>query len=114
MTPILETIGEQLRRARRSRGLSQAALASRVGRDPARISEFERELAANRMGRDRLTLLVEICDALDLVPVMVPRWRAAEVRALIGEEAAGTAGHGAAPSAFDELFVDLDAGDEDG
>jgi len=108
MSIILQTIGAQLRGARRARGLSQAELAMRVGRDRARISEFERELAANRMGRDRLTLFAEICDALDLVPVMAPRARAAELRSLIEESGDDRRRSPTGPSAFDDLFVDLD------
>lgn len=108
MSTVLEMIGAQLQQARRARGLSQAELAKRLGRDRARISDFERELAANRLGRDRLTLFAEICDALDLVPVIVPRARAAQIRSEF--EAAGNepSHRRGAPKAFDDLFVDLD------
>lgn len=112
MSNILEMIGEQLKRARRARRLSQADLATRLGRDRARISEFERDLSANRMGRDRLTLFAEICDALDLVPVIVPRARASEFRGMAASDEHAAPGRRAAPSAFDDLFVDLDEKDE--
>lgn len=114
MSDILPTLGEQLRRARRTRSFSQAELAERLGRDRARISEFERDLASNRMGRDRLTLFAEICDALDLVPVIVPRARAAEIRQSLQGAAAEGSLRRSAPSAFDDLFVDLDDSAEQG
>jgi transcriptional regulator with XRE-family HTH domain len=110
MSEILSMIGKQLRQARRARALTQSGLAARLGRDRARISGFERELANNRMGRDRLTLLAEICGALGLVPVLVPRARAQEIEALVAEGGI-SAGRRAAPGAFDDLFVDL--GDDD-
>jgi transcriptional regulator with XRE-family HTH domain len=114
MATILQIIGEQLQRARRGRHLSQAALAVRLGRDRARSSGFERDLANNRLGRDRLTLFAETCDALDLVPVIVPRARAAELRGLIEAGNAGAPRPARASSAFDELFVDLGDGEEQG
>ena len=77
---LFAPIGEQLRRTREARGLSQAALALLIGRSQGRISEFERELRKNRIGRDRLTLLADICDELGLEPILVPRSRAAEIR----------------------------------
>src|SRR5579859_7425388 len=102
MSDILKSIGEQLQRARRERNLSQADLALRLGRDRARISEFERELAANRLGRDRLTLLAEICDALDLIPLVVPRARAKAIRSALEDDNGGGISHAlTAPSAFD-------------
>ena len=86
----------------------------RLGRDRARISDFERDLANDRLGRDRLTLFTQICEALDLVPVIVPRARAAEIRALVETPEAGTARRAPPTSTFDELFVDLDEGEEQG
>ena len=112
MSMIFEMLGEQLRRVRRARGLSQSGLAQRLGRDRARVSEFERDLSTGRMGRDRLTLFAEICDALDLVPVIVPRARAAEIRALVDSEAGEGRLRRPPSSAFDELFVDLDDDEE--
>lgn len=111
MDMILEKLGAQFRRVRHLAGLSQSALAQRLGRDRARISEFERDLATGRMGRDRLTLFAEICDAFDLVPLLVPRGRASEISALLeGSSGELPRGH-SHTSAFDELFVDL--GDEE-
>ena len=92
--------------------MSQRELASRVGRNAVRISEFERDLLQDRWGRDRLTLLVEICDALALEIVLVPRARAAEIESLI-RGSPSSIPQGDVPTAFDDLFVDLgDDGDE--
>jgi transcriptional regulator with XRE-family HTH domain len=107
MKTIFNTLGEQLLAARKRRGLTQPALATRLGRDRARISELERDLATDRRGRDRLTLFADICEALDLIPVLLPKGRVAEVRAVIGD-AEEKQNRGTAASAFDELFVDLD------
>jgi len=105
--------GEAIRTERRRRGLNQTELADRVGRTTSRISELERDLTTGRLGKDRLTLLAEICDALDLAPVLVPR---AQVQS--GAQGAATSANrlGSSPntSVFDELFVDIsDAGTED-
>ncbi|AYG62126.1 helix-turn-helix transcriptional regulator [Rhizobium jaguaris] len=107
---IFNMLGVQLRTARVRRGLSQPELAARLGRNRARISELERDLAGNRWGRDRLTLFAEMCDALDMVPVLVPRSRASEIRELL-EETGQVRRATPIATAFDELFVDL--GDED-
>jgi transcriptional regulator with XRE-family HTH domain len=108
---FLPSLAEAIRAERRRRGLNQADLAARVGRAPARISELERDLQTSRLGKDRLTLLAEICDALDLVMVLRPRDQLVEV----GHNARGPAptGSGDQPSVFDELFVDLSDEDED-
>jgi transcriptional regulator with XRE-family HTH domain len=89
MEQVFDILGQQLRAARRRRHLSQAQLAARVGRNAARISELERDLITNRLGRDRLTLVAEICDALDLVPVFVSRARLGQAIELAGEQPAG-------------------------
>lgn len=104
---IFNFLGEQLLAARRRRGLTQPDLATRVGRNRARISELERDLAVNRLGRDRLTLFVELCDALDLVPLLVPKSRVSELRPFIEHDLPPR--QSAKPSsAFDDLFIDLD------
>ena len=104
---IFPILGEQLRRLRAERNWSQPALAERLGRDRARISELERDLASNRLGRDRLTLFAEICDALDVVPVLVPKARAAEVRQMVEHSAGPSRVPAPVRPAIDELFVDL-------
>ncbi|MDK4706074.1 helix-turn-helix transcriptional regulator [Rhizobium sp. CNPSo 4062] len=103
-------LGEQLLSARRRRGMTQPDLAIRVGRNRARISELERDLSANRLGRDRLTLFVELCDALDLVPVLVPKSRVSELRPFI-EHDLPPRPSAKSSSAFDDLFIDLDDSD---
>src|SRR3546814_9611454 len=77
---VFSLLGDQLRGWREKRAMTQPALAQRLGRDRARISELERDLIGGRWGRDRLTLFAEICDALDLVPVLVPRAQAPALR----------------------------------
>jgi transcriptional regulator with XRE-family HTH domain len=110
-TDLFQDVGRQLRQARQRRRLTQPALATRVGRNQARISELERDLLNARLGRDRLTLLLEICDALDLVPLLAPRARAAELRAALDMPPAPPAASGTG-STFDDVFIDLTAGDD--
>jgi transcriptional regulator with XRE-family HTH domain len=110
---IFPVLGEQLRNWRKRRNLSQPALAQRLGRDRARISELERDLLGGRWGRDRLTLFAELCGALDLEPVLVPRGQGESIRAMIGV-ASESVYRKPAASAFDELFVDLGDDDEGG
>lgn len=112
-TEIFARLGEQLRGQRQKRGLNQPDLARRLGRNPSRISELERDLLGGRLGRDRLTLFAEICDALDLVPVLVPRSRAGEIRRMLEGEGRSARPARTVPSAFDDLFVDLGDEDED-
>lgn len=104
-TDLYRDLGQQLRDARQRRRLTQPALASRVGRNQARISELERDLLNARLGRDRLTLLLEICDALDLVPLLAPRSRAAEFR--VAFDMPPTPAVSGTGSAFDDVFIDL-------
>ena len=61
------------------------------------------------MRRDRLTLLAEICDALDLVLILAPRNGEARRATPSGAKASSTS----EPSAFDELFVDLGNGHQE-
>jgi len=75
---IFERLADQIATARKARGLRRTELAARIGRSPARLTEFERDMTSGRLSKDRLTLLVQICDALDLVPVIC---RPDEVRA---------------------------------
>jgi transcriptional regulator with XRE-family HTH domain len=104
---IFQLLGEQLLAARKKRGLSQPALAERLGRNRARISELERDLANNRLGRDRLTLFAELCDTLDLVPMLIPKSRMESVRQLV-DNIPPPRRSTDVPRAFDELFIDLD------
>ena len=100
------SLGRQVRQERRNADMSQRELASRVGRNAVRISEFERALLTDRRGRDRLTLLVEICDALALDIVLIPRALSAEVESLV-RGTPSSMRQGGVASAFEDLFVDL-------
>ena len=108
---IFASLGRQIRQERLKADMSQRDLASRVGRNAVRISEFERDLLQERWGRDRLTLLAEICDALALDIVLVPRARADEIESLV-RGTPSSPPQGDVTSAFDDLFVDL-GDDED-
>jgi len=111
-TSIFPMLGEQLRRLRTQRGMSQPALAARLGRDRARISELERDLLGGRWGRDRLTLFAEICDALNVAPVLVPKAQVSALRDQVDGKVRDIAFIMPVKSPFDELFIDLD--DENG
>jgi len=111
---IFEAIGRQLKGARQRRKMTQPALAQRLGRDPARISELERDLLSNRWGRDRLTLFAEICDVLDLEPVLVPRARRDEIYRMLGEARPSSRLRAPSGSAFEDLFIDLGDDEETG
>jgi transcriptional regulator with XRE-family HTH domain len=109
---IFAVLGNQLRSWRSKRGFSQPALARRLGRDRARISELERDLTSERWGRDRLTLFAETCDALDIIPVLVPRGRANEILRMVESPGGGMDFYQPVRSTFDELFIDLSADEE--
>lgn len=109
---LFSVLGAQLRHWRDRRSMSQRGLAQRLGRDRARISELERDLSGSRWGRDRLTLFAEVCDALDLVPVLVPRAQANAIREQV-EGGSGIDFNQPVRSAFDELFVDLGEDEEE-
>lgn len=109
---ILRDLGLQLKDARAKRKLTQPALAERLGRDRARISELERDLLNERLGRDRLTLLLEICDALDLTPILVPAAKAGDVRTILEASKTRTSSPQAPSTVFDDVFVDLSDDEE--
>ena len=110
---IFHELGTQLRQARKARHLTQPQLAMRLGRDRARISDLERDLLNSRFGKDRLTLLADICDALDLVPVLVPRAQAKSARAAALPAGTAPPSKESRTSAFEDVFVDLTEEDED-
>ncbi|MBZ9742967.1 MULTISPECIES: helix-turn-helix domain-containing protein [unclassified Mesorhizobium] len=110
---IFQSLGAQIKEARQRRQLTQPALAERLGRDRARISELERDLAKERIGRDRLSLLVDICDALDLTPLLVPNSKLAAARELISSKRVERETSSGQSTAFEDVFVDLsDDGDK--
>lgn len=109
---LLQDLGASLRTARQGRRLTQPMIARRLGRTASRISEFETDLLEGRIGRDRLSLLVELCDVLELVPILVPRERAKSIRSQLDTSPltpGPTAGR-----VFDDVFVDLSDDDEEG
>jgi len=109
---LLSALGEALRTRRRERKLTQPMLAARLGRSTPRISELERDLLQGKVGKDRLGLLADACDALDLVPVLVPRERIQAVRQTL-QGTLPTAGGVRPGRVFDEVFVDLSDDDKD-
>lgn len=104
---VLHDLGLQLKEVRKKRKLTQPELAIRLGRDRARISELERDLLNERLGRDRLALLLEICDALDLTPMLVPAAKVSEVRTILASTPTRSPSPQAPSTAFDDVFVDL-------
>jgi transcriptional regulator with XRE-family HTH domain len=107
MSDVMQELGRQLRDARRQRSLRQPDLAARVGRQPSRISELEQDLLKGRLGRDRLTLLAEICDALDLRLQLVSKH---DQRS--SPRTQGARSGAATQDPFDELFLDLSDGED--
>ncbi|MDQ0507349.1 helix-turn-helix transcriptional regulator [Xanthobacter agilis] len=108
----LRDLGLQIKDARARRKLTQPALAARLGRDRARISELERDLLNERLGRDRLALLLEICDACDITPMLVPTAKLSEVRTILASASARSPSPQAPSTAFDDVFVDLSDDEE--
>lgn len=109
--PLLPPLGEALRKRRRERNLTQLQLATRLGRSAPRISELEKELLSDRIGRDRLGLLAQLCDALDLVPILIPAERAAAVAKQLGVSPRAPAA--GASRVFEDVFVDLSDDEDD-
>lgn len=112
--PIARSLGAHLVEGRKAKGFSQREVARIVQRSPTRVAELESDLLKERSHRDRLALVIDLCDALDLIPMLVPRSRAGEVDRLLGRgNADAPAMAGAVRSVYDELFVDLGEGDDD-
>jgi transcriptional regulator with XRE-family HTH domain len=112
--PIAQSLGRHLVESRRALGLSQREVARRVQRSPTRVAELEADLLKERSHRDRLALVIDLCDTLDLIPMLVPRSRAREVETLLGHGRSGApAAAATARQVFDEVFVDLGNDDED-
>jgi transcriptional regulator with XRE-family HTH domain len=112
--PIARSLGAHLVEGRKAKGFSQREIARMVQRSPTRIAELESDLLKERSHRDRLALVIDLCDALDLIPMLVPRSRVGEVDRLLGRGTADApAVAGIARSVYDELFVDLGEDDEE-
>lgn len=105
-------LGAQLRASRKARSMTQPDLAQRLGRDRARISELERDLIHGRKGKDRLTLLLECCDALGIMPLLVPKERYADIAASLATVRSSSKRSDERNETFQDLFVDL-SDDED-
>ena len=83
MISIGKTLAQAFRAARKQYGLRQSDVATRLNRDTGRVAQLENDLEKGRPKRDRLQLFLEMADALNLVPVLVPRNRMGEVNSLL-------------------------------
>jgi transcriptional regulator with XRE-family HTH domain len=97
-------IGDRLRAARIQQGLSQDALAAKIGVTQATVSRAEGS------GDIRLATLVEIARALDLEPTVIPRRLLPAMQALFGD---GAPDHGNDDGRFtawdgDEPYTEAD------
>ncbi|QRM47785.1 helix-turn-helix domain-containing protein (plasmid) [Rhizobium sp. BG4] len=48
---VFERLADQIATARKARGLRRTELAARIGRSPARLTEFERDLTSGRLSK---------------------------------------------------------------
>lgn len=109
---IAKELGSQLRATRKARSMTQPDLAQRLGRDRARISELERDLIHGRKGKDRLTLLLECCDALGIMPLLVPKERYADIAESLAPSRSSSKHGDERNETFEDLFVDLSNDEE--
>jgi DNA-binding Xre family transcriptional regulator len=98
-------LARQLKAALAQRGMNQRVLAAATQSDPTRISRLFSDLASGRARADRLTLLLEICDILDMAPVLVPATRLDDIQRRLDIPVSRPGPD--KPSAFDDLFIDL-------
>lgn len=105
--PTMQRLGSQLRSLRKGKSLTQPELALRLGRDRARISELERDLIHGRKGKDRLTLLLEYCDALGVAPLLVPKETYMEFALSLAPVSPDPRPADERNETFDDLFIDL-------
>ena len=105
----------QIRERLSDRDMTQTVLADWVHRSPARISELLRSLDDNARKQDRLSLLQDIAEVLQMNLVLVPREKSDAVMQAMGPSLDATMSlEPAPPSVFDELFIDLGAEDDTG
>ena len=104
--PSTRLAGE-LRARMHDLGITQQALASMLGRPQPRVSELLRSLDSGKLAKDRLALLLEVCDALHLTLLPVPADKLERVTKLLGSPPDRPVGAAPLPALFDELFVDL-------
>lgn len=103
----------QIRERLFDREMTQTVLAAWVHRSPARISELLRSLDDDARKQDRLGLLQDIAEVLQMELVLVPREKSDEVMQAMGASRDATMSlEPAPPSMFDELFIDLGAEDD--
>ena len=105
-------LASELRARMHHLGITQQALASMLGRPQPRVSELLRSLDSGKLAKDRLALLLEVCDALHLTLLPVPVDKLERVTKLLGSPPDRPAGAAPLPALFDELFVDLSDGAE--
>jgi hypothetical protein len=98
---------QQLQQIRHGAGLTFAALASAINRPAPRISEFMNSLAQATPHRDRMTTFIDMCEALSVVPVLVPRERLNEIEHLIGRVTVVRSSGAPVQDVYDETFIDL-------
>lgn len=107
------SLSDQIRKRLFDREMTQTALASCVHRSPARISELLRSLDDDVRKQDRLGLLQDLAEVLQMELVLVPRDKSDEVMQALGPGRNATMSlEPAAPSVFDELFINLGAEDD--
>ena len=100
-------LASELRARMHRLGITQQALASMLGRPQPRVSELLRSLDSRKLAKDRLALLLEVCDALHLTLLPVPADRLERVTRLLGSPSDQPPGASPLPDLFDELFVNL-------
>lgn len=104
----------QIRERLFDRELTQAALAARIHRSPARISELLRSLDRDVRKQDRLGLLQDIAEVLQMELVLAPLEKSDQVMQALGPGRDATMSlEPAPPSVFDELFIDLGSEEDD-
>lgn len=109
---MAKELGSQLQATRKARSMTQPDLAQRLGRDRARISELERDLIHGRKGKDRLTLLLECCDALGIMPLLVPKERYVDIAESLAPRRLSPKGGDERNETFKDLFIDLSEDEE--
>jgi len=103
----------QIRQRLFDREMTQTVLAAWVHRAPARISEILRSLDDDTRKQDRLGLLQDIAEVLQMELVLVPREKSDEVMQAMGASRDATMSlEPAPPSMFDQLFIDLGTEDD--
>lgn len=109
----MSNLSGQIRERLFEREMTQTVLATWVHRSPARISELLRSLDGDSRKQDRLSLLQDIAEVLQMQLVLAPREKLDAVMQAIGPSRDATMSlEPAPPSMFDELFIDLGAEDE--